>query len=168
MFISQASPLGKDPVKGFAVYDSAFGSLRLTRQIPSCLDEILLEAARIATEEGASKIAAGIKKIIRQIKLLGQAQENIAATEIFASGVDDGWVTVVAPDQPAICHDGQSHINEEVTVLKYLYTPQGIRYSLKALREGVNWQVTAAMVHPINGVTKLERYNINTGESASL
>ncbi|MEP6880029.1 MAG: helicase-related protein, partial [Nitrosospira sp.] len=167
-FIGQASPLGQEPVKGFAVYDSAFGSLRLTRQIPSCLDEILLEAERIATEEGASKIAAGIKKITLKIKFLGSAKENIAATEIFATGTDEGWITVIAPDQAAICHDGQSHINEEVTVLKYLYTPHGIRYSLKASREGVNWQVTAAMVHPIHGVTKLERYNINTGETADL
>lgn len=167
-FISQSSPLGKDPVKGFSIYDSAFGSLRLTRQITSCLDQILQEAVRIATEEGASKIASGIKKIVRQTKSLGHAKENIAVTEIFAAGTDDGWVIVVAPDQTAICHDGQSHINEEVTVLKYLYTPQGIRYGLKPLRQGVTWQVTAAMIHPINGVTKLERYNINTGESASL
>lgn len=168
VFISQASPVGQKPVKGFAVYDSAFGSLRLTRQIPSHLDEILLEARRIAIEERATKIAARIKKITDQVRLLGSAQENIAATEIFATGTDDGWITVIAPDQTAICHDGQSHINEEVTVLKYLYTPQGIRYSLKPSREGVKWQVTAAMVHPIHGVTKLERYNINTGETADL
>ncbi len=167
-FISQSSPLGSDPVKGFAVYDSAYGSLRLTRQIPSRLDEVLTEAVRISTEEGASQIAAGIEEIMRQIKLLGQAQENVTATEIFECGTDDGWITVVAENQTAICHDGQSHINEEVTVLQYLYTPQGIRYTLKALREGVNWQVSAAMIHPINGVTELKRYNINTGETSAL
>lgn len=163
-FISQSSPLGSESVKGFAIYDSAYGSLRLTRQIPSRLDEILTEAIRIAIEEGASQIAAGVEEITRQIKLLGQAQENIAATEIFESGSDDGWLTVVAPNQPAICHDGQSHINEEVTVLQYLYTPQGLRYTLKSTRQGVNWQVSASMIHPINGVTVLERYNVNTGE----
>jgi len=166
-FISQSSPIGSNAVKGFAVYDSAYGSLRLTRQIPQRLNEILQEAIRIATAEGASQIAAGIEEIVRQLELFGQAQENITATEIFTAGDDDGWITVIATNQPAICHDGQSHINEEVTVLHYVYTPQGIRYTLKAARDDVKWQVTAAMIHPINGVSKLEQYNINTGDTRS-
>lgn len=167
-FISQSSPISADAVKGFAVYDSAYGSLRLTRQIPLRLAEILKEAVRISTAEGASQIAAGIEEITRQVILFGQAQENITATEIFTAGNDDGWITVIAPNQPAICHDGQSHINEEVTVLQYVYTPQGIRYTLKAVRDDVKWQVTAAMIHPINGVSKIEQYNVNTGETKTL
>jgi len=167
-FISQSSPLGSDAVKGFAIYDSAYGSLRLTRQIPLRMDEILNEAVRISIAEGASQIAAGIEEIARQVKLFGQAQENITATEIFTTGNDDGWLTVIAPNQPAICHDGQSHINEEVTVLQYVYTPQGIRYTLKAVRDDVKWQVTASMIHPINGVSKTEQYNVNTGETKTL
>ncbi|MGR9052687.1 MAG: hypothetical protein ACU84J_08565 [Gammaproteobacteria bacterium] len=108
--------------------------------------------------------SSGIEEIQRQIASFGQAQENITSTEIFPGG-DDGWITVIAANQPAICHDGQSHINEEVTVLNYVYTPQGIRYTLKAARDDVKWQVTAAMIHPINGVSKLEQYNINTGDT---
>jgi DEAD/DEAH box helicase domain-containing protein len=166
-FISQSSPIDSSAVKGFAVYDSAYGSLRLTRQIPQRLNEILKEAIRIAMVEGASQIAAGIEEIARQLELFGQTQENITATEIFTTGDDDGWIIVIAANQPAICHDGQSHINEEVTVLSYVYTPQGIRYTLKGVRDDVKWQVTAAMIRPINGVSKLEQYNINTGDTKS-
>ena len=49
---------------------------------------------------------------------------------------------------------GYSFVNEEVTVLQYLYTPQGIRYTLKAVRDDVKWQVTFSMIHPINSVLK--------------
>ncbi|MEI7869360.1 MAG: DEAD/DEAH box helicase [Candidatus Methylumidiphilus sp.] len=163
-FISQTSPLGVEPIKGFAIYDSAYGSLRLTRQIPLHLEDILLEAVRIAIEEKAPQVASGVVEIMQQIESFGQEQENILTSNIFDDATDNGWITVVAPEQMAILHDGQAHINEEVTVLRYIYTPQGIRYTLKATHIGLNWQVCANMIHPINGVTKLEKYNINTGE----
>jgi hypothetical protein len=59
-------------------------------------------------------------------------------------------------------------LKECKTVLQYVYTPQGIRYTLKAVRDDVKWQMTAAMIHPINGVSMLEQYNINTGETKTL
>lgn len=167
-FISQASPIGPEPVKGFAIYDSAYGSLRLTRQIPPRLDEILREAVRIANEENAPQVAASIEEIMRQITMFGQAQQHVVLNNIFDKGTNDDWLTVVAANQIAICHDGQSHINEEVLVLGYLYTPNGIRYTLKAAQDDVKWQVCASMIHPINGVTKVEQYNINTGETKEI
>lgn len=164
-FIAQTSPLGSAPVRGFAVYDSAFGSLRLTRQIPRRLEEILREASRIATEEDAPNVAAAADLMRRCLATLGEPQENAVAADILGGTVHEEWKIVVAPDQVAICHDGQSHVNEEVTVLRYIYTPQGIRYTLRAAKEGVQWQVSATMIRPINGVTMLEEYNVNTGET---
>jgi hypothetical protein len=64
-----------------------------------------------------------------------------------------------------VCHDGESHINEEVTVLRYIYTPQGIRYTLRAANQGIQWQVSATMLRSINGVTMLDEYNVNSGET---
>ncbi len=164
IFFSPSSPLGAEKVKGFAIYDSTNGSLRLTRQIPLRMNDILDEAVRFSMEEGASQISSSIGQIKQQIELFGQAQENVCSSQMFEPTTDDGWVTVVAENQPAICHDGQSHINEDVTVLNYIYTPSGIRYSLKSPRIGVVWQVIGTMIHPINGVTKLEKYNVNTGD----
>jgi len=83
---------------------------------------------------------------------------------VFDPGADEGWVTVVAGNQIAICDDGSAHIKEEVIVEGYLYTPQGIRYRLRHPKDGVQWQVTANMIHPING-SLIEQYNINTGET---
>ena len=164
-FIAQTSPLGAAPVRGFAVYDSALGSLRLTRQIPSSLEDILEEASRIATEENAPNVAAAADQMRRSLSTLGEPQENAIVPDILGGAMHEEWKIVVAPDQVAICHDGQSHINEEVTVLRYIYTPQGIRYTLRAAKADVQWQVSATMIHPINGVTMLEEYNINTGET---
>lgn len=167
-FTSQSSPLGHEAIKGFAIYDSAYGSLRLTRQIPSRIDEILREAIRIAAEEGAPLIASSLKEIVAALLTFGPAQENMATGSLFSPSAGDGWVTVIGSDQPALCHDGQSHINEEVTVVRYLYTPQGIRYTLKAQRADVEWHVSASMIHPIYGMTRTERYNLNTGETQAL
>ena len=167
-FLSQSSPLGTERVKGFAIYDSTNGSLRLTRQIPSRMNDILAEAQRLSLEECASHISAAIGEIQRQLESFGPAQENICVSQIFETGSDSGWVTVVADNQPALCHDGQSHINEDVIVLNFLYTPTGIRYNLKSSRDDITWQVIASMIHPVNGITKCIRYNINTGETEVL
>lgn len=164
-FVSQVSPWSPGAVRGFAVYDSAFGSLRLTRQIPERLEAILEEAIRLADEERANRIATGLRAV--QAALASLAVEQIGAQlvgSILGPATAGDWIRVIAADQPAILHDGQAHQNEEVTVLRYLYTPQGIRYVLRPPRVGVEWSVLAAMVRPIPGLTRVEEYNVNTGE----
>lgn len=164
-FISQASPWTPGAARGFAVYDSAFGSLRLTRQIPEKLDAILDEAVRLADEEGASRVAAGLRTIKESAARMSfERSEPQAAGSILGPAVPGEWIRVIAADQPAVLHDGQAHQNEEVTVLRYLYTPQGIRYVLRPPRARVEWHVLAAMVRPIPGLTRIEEYNVNTGE----
>ncbi len=167
-FIAQASPLGPEPLRGFGVFDSVYGSLRLTRQIPLRLDEILVEAARIATEEKAPKIATAANLLRSSVLMLGPPMAASATSDILNAPLQEEWKVVVAPNQMAICHDGRCHINEEVTVLRYIYTPQGIRYTLKPPINGTEWQVSAAMIHPISGLTKMEEYNVNTGETRPL
>lgn len=165
MFVSaNISPIGQGQIKGLAVFDTTVGSLRLTRQLPDKLEEIIQEAIRMAREEDANKIAADLESIAEKIPDLNKQNLRAIDNTIFDPGSTDGWITVVAMNQNAICHDGSSHINEEVIVLSYLFTPQGISYKLKHPKDGILWQVTANMIHPINGVTQLEQYNINTGE----
>lgn len=164
MFISNMSPLNHGQIRGFAVFDTTVGSLRLTRQIPERLDEILCESIRMAKEEEANKIAASLQTIQEILPMFVKQGVSGPLNTVFDPGSEDGWVTVVAENQTAICHDGYSHINEEVIVQGYLYTPQGIRYKLQHPIDDVQWQVTANMIHPINGITLIEQYNINTGE----
>lgn len=167
-FISQASPLEAGPIRGFSIYDSTYGSLRLTKQITLYLNEILDEAERIATEEGARKIAANINKIKMQIATFGQTQQNIVNPDFFGLTSETDWVTVIAPNQKAILHDGQARINEEVEVLDYAYTRQGIMYRLQSSHNNVEWRVSTNVIQPIHGVTKFEKYNLDTGEKKPL
>jgi hypothetical protein len=166
-FSSQASLLNPIPIKGFSIYDSARGSLRLTKQIPSRLDEILEEAIRILKEEDKLQIVDSIEYIGKQIKLFNQAQENITATEVFATNKEGDWKEVIAANQLALYNDGRDHINEQVTVLSYVYTPDGIKYFLKPKYSNSTWQIKYEFIKPIPGTTKIERYNINTGEIES-
>jgi DEAD/DEAH box helicase domain-containing protein len=162
---SNMSPIGQGQIRGVAVFDTTVGSLRLTRQIPERLEEILLEGIRMAREAEANKIAEGLALLLKKAAELKKQDIHSLGSVALSTGPNEGWITVVTSNQTAICHDGVSHINEEVIVLGYLYTPQGIRYKLRHPRDGVQWQVTASMIHPINGNTQLEQYNINTGET---
>lgn len=164
MFTSNVSPLGQGQIRGFAVFDTTVGSLRLTRQVPDRLDEILNEAIRMAQEEDANKIALSLQAILDRLPDLKKQAVNGSLNTVFDPGADEGWVTVVAGNQEAICDDGNAHIKEEVIIEGYLYTPQGIRYKLRHPKDRVQWQVTANMIHPING-SLIEQYNINTGET---
>lgn len=168
IFISNMSPLGQGQIRGFAIFDTTIGSLRLTRQVPDRLEEILQEGIRMAREEDANKIATSLEVILEKAAECKKQDISTPLNTIFDPGSDDGWVTVVTDNQVAICHDGNSHINEEVIVQGYLYTPQGIRYKLMHPKVGVQWQVTANMIHPINGITQLVQYNVNTGEVRSI
>ncbi len=122
----------------------------------------------MAKEEDANKIARSLEEILEKAAECQKQNVNTPLNTVFDPGADDGWVTVVTENQMAICHDGTSHINEEVIVQGYLYTPHGIRYRLMHPRDGVQWQVTANIIHPIHGITQLEQYNVNTGEVRSI
>lgn len=163
-FQSNLSPIGQEQIKGFAVFDSVVGSLRLTKLLPQKLKEILEEAIRMAKDEEANKIAGNLLSVLKLLPSLHVVNVTDNLGNVFGPGADEGWISVIGKGQKAICHDGNSHINEEVTVLGYVYTPQGIRYSLESPRAGVAWQVTASMIHPIHGITKMEQYNLNTGD----
>lgn len=164
MFSSNVSPLGQEQIRGFAVFDTTVGSLRLTRQVPDHLEEILVEAIRMALDEDANKIAIGLQGILNKLPQLKDQPISGSLHTVFDQGAGDGWVTVIAGNQSAICDDGNSHVKEEVIVEGYIYTPQGIRYKLRHPKGGVQWQVTASMIHPING-SITEQYNVNTGET---
>ncbi len=39
---------------------------------------------------------------------------------------------------------------------------------MPTISDNVKWQVTATMIHSINGASKLEQYNINTGDTKTI
>jgi hypothetical protein len=166
LYISSSSPLGDGQYRGFAIFDTTAGSLRLTRQMVNCLHEITTEAIRMARDDGANRIASDLESIIDKLPSLQEQDINFTKSPIFST--EDDWVNVVAANQEAICNDGNSHVNEEVFVLGYIFTPQGIRYRLKTPDNAAQWQVSAKLISPIPGKTLVEKYNINTGETRPL
>ena len=164
VFNSKKHPNGEDPISGIAVYDAVQGSLRLTQLLIPNLEPILQQAIQIATHEGALNVAASISEIAnlitdcREVSLIGLSVDKTLVN------AGDGWLTVVRAGQRAAFHDGTSHINEDVEVIRYFFTPNGLTYELRHREQGTTWHVAHAFIKPIPGETKVEEYNINTGE----
>ena len=72
------------------------------------------------------------------------------------------WVEVVAPGEKVLLVSGTEAV--EVTILRYFFSPEGLKYQLKHEDPNVRWTIEASAVQPMNGVTKMIRYNPNTGE----
>jgi hypothetical protein len=51
----------------------------------------------------------------------------------------------------------------DVTVKGVRYTPQGLLYELESPKPG-RWMVVQSSVQPLNGETRLVRFNLTTGE----
>ena len=82
---------------------------------------------------------------------------------ILVPPAENDWVTVICPGEKGMYIDGN---NEEVKVLGYRFTPNGMVYQLEPSGKLTSWIVKIASVVPLYGVTKVEMYNINTGETA--
>jgi hypothetical protein len=54
---------------------------------------------------------------------------------------------------------------QEVRIVAYRYTPQGIMYDLEPPQPGLRWSVAASYVQPLHGETALLRVNLMTGDA---
>jgi DEAD/DEAH box helicase domain-containing protein len=170
-FYSPVSPTSEEGgCRGFAIFDTIYGSLRLTRQLIERMDDILDEARRLALEAGTTRIALALENISRTVMAMPAAPAG-GHGDVFSVflGEDEGdWISVIAPDQAAMLYDGSIHQGDEIKVLRYLYTPQGLRYELQCPKRDVKWIVSASIVRPIYGSTRLLRYNLMSGEESDV
>jgi hypothetical protein len=130
-------------------------------------NEIFDEAIRLAGQEGAHKVVKGLQVIHLELEAMQQGAGSTDGTSWKLNDEED-WTYVISPGATAILHDGKAHINEEVKVVSYLYTPQGLKYQLQSTKHGVTWTVNANMLKPIMGETKLLKYNLMTGETKDI
>lgn len=164
VFNSKKHPIGEDQISGIAIYDAVQGSLRLTQFFIPNITPILQQAIQIATHEGALNVAASIAEIA---DLIPECREvSLSNVSGMSSPLDtgDGWRTVVRAGERAAYHDGTGHIDEEVDVLRYFFTPSGLNYELRHRNKDTKWHVAHSFIKPIPGETEVEEYNINTGE----
>lgn len=73
------------------------------------------------------------------------------------------WLEVIASGEKAIFVSGATEATE-VVVLKFFFTPQGLKYQLKHENPEVRWTVEARFIQPMSGVTKMVLYNPNSDE----
>ena len=166
IFVGKGERFGGEELRGFSVYDSTYGSLRLTRQILPCLEEILKEAMRLADKKDASLV---VETLAWMMKMLPSLEEDSlkgyrADARQAAAADDDGWLLMVAPGEKAMLHDGESHIYEEVRVLSFVYSPKGMIYILEPRRGEARWSVPQELIRPFPDARRV-RYHLDTGET---
>lgn len=162
LFNAKSSPLGDESVTGMAIYDSVQGSLRLTRKFLLNVDAIFEEAIQLAASDDATAVSGALMQM-RSIAAQCDAIASGQPTPTVASVMDD-WLEVIADGAAGVFHDGGAHVSEEVTVQKFVYTPQGPVYFLVPPKPGVSWKVQASLVKPIPGQSQTYKYNLQTGE----
>lgn len=160
LFSAVESPWGYAEIHGFAIYDTAYGSLRLSRHLMERLDQVVAEARRSAREKRDRQAGFSLARLAGQFAHLADRESE---PEIFRHL---HWLTVIAPNQPALlrcdAEDGTGH--EEVRVVGHVLTAEGLRYQLELPGRGIGRQVCSSLIHPIQGLTRLQRYNPDTGE----
>jgi hypothetical protein len=105
-----------------------------------------------------------------QLAALSDAAATLEAAEplvdAHSESVDDDWVILILPDEPAIFMSPT--VTQEVVVTGFRFTPKGMMYELRHRTHTVTWRVPAESVQPVHGETRLMRYNLMTGEQVEL
>jgi len=161
-FHAKRPPIGTGEVSGWCIYDSTYGSLRLTQQLAEHFREVAWEALQRCPEDQPSDALWALAEAAERLTLAEAERGTSGPIE------DDSqdWVTVVARGELAICFKAEA--SEEVRVKGFRYTPKGLIYELEP-RDGWDTDlVPAEYIKPLHGVTRLIRWNLMTGEERPL
>jgi DEAD/DEAH box helicase domain-containing protein len=163
-FYAKTSPFGPGVCQGVCIFDATTGSLRLTQRLAQRIAEVIEASLRMDLEEDAPpQMREQLTALLGLVKELTAAP--IGGVEASASGGDQDWVVVVAPGSRAMYVTASQ--TQEVEILAYRYTPQGIMYDLKSPQPGTRWAVAATCIQPLHGETALLRVNLMTGEATA-
>jgi DEAD/DEAH box helicase domain-containing protein len=162
MFHAKRPPLGTGEVSGWCIYDSTYGSLRLTQQLGERFREVAREALQRSPE---GQPADALQALVDAVEQLAPAKAVPGVSASIEEESED-WVTVVARGEPAILFKAEA--SEEVRIKGFRYTPKGVVYDLEPGVELDTHQVRADSIKPLHGVTRLVRWNVMTGEERAL
>lgn len=166
-FRARSSDLWPEDAQGMAIYDAVNGSLRLTQRLFAEFEEVVQAALEFAEEDKANGEAA----VPGLLALRGLADSMGEYTTCGGGGSPgsqreaDDWVVVIAAGQKAMYVEDTS--TEEIEVLGFRYTPQGLMYEVGSgsLKARI---LHAAHVKPVYGETELLEANLVTGETRPL
>lgn len=163
-FSSKISPMGPGDCRGLCIFDDVAGGLRLTERLAESFSQILETAILLADTDGDLAAASELRLLEAKVVNLTPTHSGIPGAQMIAP--EEDWITVIAPNAKAmLCTPSE---NVEVTILRYLFTPTGLKYRLQHPRETVAWTVEQGAVTAINGETQFVRYNVETGEEEPL
>ncbi|MBI5480260.1 MAG: DEAD/DEAH box helicase [Deltaproteobacteria bacterium] len=161
LFFSKTSPLRAERCEGWCIYDATQGSLRLTRLLAAHFSDVVTAAIELARERGDRALATELSHFDTAANEL-QATSVEALQEPVPAASRNSESEIVAPGEVAIFEGMQG--SENVRVVGWRYTPQGVMYELEPPTTGVKRMVAARAVRPIFGTTRLVRVNLVTGE----
>jgi len=161
-FHAKPSSVWDSQCQGVCIYDAVHGSLRLTKQLVERLAEVLNAAIRLTETLERRDVTLEANLVLLKECVNSTTPSAVSIVDQPAETTGD-WVEVIAPGQQAIHLEENG--SEEVQVVTFRYTPQGLMYQLLSPRADVTWMVKASSVIPIHGVTELLEANLLTGET---
>ncbi|MFH1574234.1 MAG: hypothetical protein ABIG68_09640, partial [Acidobacteriota bacterium] len=110
---------------------------------------------------------ADVEILLQRLKKLVMDLEpaRLLSNRLDMTLSDAEWVITIEPGQPAIYRNDEGC--HEVEVVGHRYTPKGLMLQLRPQKEGSTWLVSANHIEPVNGVTRLVRLNLMTGQLES-
>lgn len=164
-FHAKSSPLGPGVRQGVCVFDASDGSLRLTQHLLARFDEVLARAIELAAQADSPRAVDDLELLASLVCATRTQATRGGVDEAPVITADDEWTECVAAGERAVLTSTDGA--REVTVIGFRYTPRGAMYELAPEHPGVRWMVPQAAVQPIHGVTRTERINLVTGETAA-
>lgn len=161
-FYAKPSLIWQDSCQGFCIYDATVGSLRITHQLYEKFQEIINLGIYLldSPEEQFNKTK-------NDLYALKDFYNNTKEFRIESSPPPEDWVRIIAPGEKGILTSEAE--SQEVTVIDYRYTRQGLMYELQHPSQTVKkWMVKYECVKPIYGVTKEIEINLSNGEEREI
>lgn len=167
LFVSKQSPLAEGRCQGACVYDGTNGSLRLTEKLFDSFADVVGSAERLFRERGEDILSARLGALHEFAQGLSQVNVEYASDRADSLVTDDSAVAIlIAAGERGIYLSPSGH--EELKVLGYRYTPQGLFYQVESPIQGGRRMVRANTVQPLNGETTMVQVNLMTGEEEPL
>lgn len=165
-FHVQQSPLGTVPLQGIGIFDATHGSMRLTERLGQNFAKVIRSARYAVDPISAGGVVNPLTLAFKVFCVFAESLAERPPVDGQTGGIDTAlateWIEVVAPGESALLVSETEA--REVVVLRYFFTPAGIKYQLKHSEPTVHWVVEIGAIQPLSGTTRTVRYNPTTGD----
>lgn len=159
-FFARAGDADGARLRGGCVYDTTFGSLRLSGMLLGDVEGVIDQARTLCAGHPAPELLDDLNELLRHWEVCAEERHVDGSPSLLASAAaTDDRVRVIAPGSRAIYHKGTGP--QEVVVKDLRYAPHGVLYLLDS-EPGVRHLVRWASLEPIHGVSHMAWFDPNT------